>query len=174
MVQTQDILVDDLILGVDQGSSSTKVVLIDGLGETRFECSEAIKIDKPSAVESEQNLQEILTSVKNCIANGIGFAAKSGLTIKAIGLACQRSGVCAWRESDRIPLHNLIPWSDQRTKSRLDRIIPLHSAIEKKSKIPVTPHYAGGKISLLQEQFFQRPDYDRYQASITSLHLFQS
>lgn len=142
-----------LMLGLDQGSSSTKALLLSHQGEVLFGCIEDIEIQKISSIESEQDPREILISVKRCLTQAIKFAEKANYKIVGMGLACQRSGVCSWKISDRSPVSKLLPWSDRRTFQRIDKIRSKHNLIKQKTMIPITPHYAGPKIALLQERF---------------------
>lgn len=142
----------ELILGVDQGSGSTKAVLMTLSGKIVKEF--VVRIDSTRTMGShvEQNPEELYLSVKNLIDEAFAFVRPYKAQILGIGLAFQRSGVCAWDSRTGEPLHALITWADTRTAEALKALGGLERVTEKTS-LPVTPHYAAPKIALLQQSF---------------------
>ncbi|MCB0311193.1 MAG: hypothetical protein KDD42_08155 [Bdellovibrionales bacterium] len=141
-----------LALGVDQGSSSTKAVLIDSSGQSLWQDSLPVStlITAPDRVE--QNPEELFDSVKTLIDRSFDFVQSSNRTISTIGLAFQRSGVCAW-DRDGAVLHSLLTWRDRRTLPLLEALGEDRRVITEITSLPAIPDYAGGKIALLQSEF---------------------
>ncbi len=145
----------DLFLGIDQGSSNTKAVLIDGAGETVF----SVHAPAPARIENErcveQDPEELLSSVVEVFLKAKDWAHIEGRVIRAAGLAAQRSGVLAWRADDGVPVHPMITWADTRTHTIIQNFGRGVEKISQMTGIPTIPHFAAGKIHLLQRQFLE-------------------
>jgi glycerol kinase len=142
-----------LFLGLDQGSSGTKASLVNVEGKEVFSTSRSVLLKKISDKEIEQDLIEVLQSVKEVIKDCQRFARENSLNIEAIALACQRSGVGAWDKITGKIRHNLIHWSDTRTQGIIDALASHSQDIFSKTGMPLTPHYSASKFCYLQKQF---------------------
>lgn len=145
----------DLFLGIDQGSSSTKAVLLDGAGDERasFHSPVPARIEEERCVEQEP--EGLLSSVVEVILKAKEWAAREGHEIRAAGLAVQRSGVLAWRAEDGVPVHPMITWADTRTHTMIQDIGRGVEKISQLTGIPTIPNFAAGKIHLLQRRFLE-------------------
>ncbi len=145
----------DLFLGIDQGSSNTKAVLIDGAGETLY----SVHAPAPARVETERCVEQdpegLLSSVVEVFLKAKEWAHIEGRVIKAAGLAVQRSGVLAWRADDGVPVHPMITWADTRTHTIIQNFGRGVEKISQMTGIPTIPNFAAGKIHLLQRQFLE-------------------
>ncbi len=144
-------MAETCFLGVDQGSSHTKAVLVRSDGEVLWSEQIHVSTSHRSPIEVEQDSEELLCSIEELLRKADSFLPKDSLSCRSIGLALQRSGVCAWELSSRKPLSPLQSWRDLRTQERI-RTVDANRLFELAS-IPLSAHYAGGKISLLQEEF---------------------
>ncbi len=141
-----------LFLGLDQGSSASKAVLLNEAAEVVWQCEQPVSSQQISTTEFEQDPEELLQSILNLSAAARSAAAKLGAGILAAGLSLQRSGVCAWDASGKI-VQPLITWRDSRTAPRLAHLEPQRDRIESQTGIPLLANYSGSKIALLQERF---------------------
>jgi glycerol kinase len=142
-----------LFLGIDQGSSATKAILLDEQSEVIFETSVDAPLRHEEGRKVEQDSEGILNSVVEAFLECKQHAHQGAYTIKAAGLACQRSGVLAWGSPDGIPVHPVITWADTRTLPIIQNFGTGVERISVKTGIPTIPHFAGGKIALLQREF---------------------
>ena len=142
-----------LYLGIDQGSSATKAILLNEENEAVFETS----VEAPPRLEEgrkvEQDSEGIVNSVVEAFLQCKKHAHEEACTITAAGMACQRSGVLAWGASDGVPVHPVMTWADTRTLPIIQNFGTGIERISVKTGIPTIPHFAGGKISLLQREF---------------------
>ena len=94
----------DVFLGVDQGTSSTKSVLVSREGETLF----VSRVSAPPVIErersAEQDPEQILASVIEAFNACLDEARSRNYTVSSWGLATQRSGVVAWNKFSGNPL----------------------------------------------------------------------
>ena len=81
------------------------------------------------------------------------LAGHAPLKLLAIGCAFQRSGVCAWEHGSLKPCSPLLSWQDIRTADRIKVLGASDELLWERAGIPRSAHYAGGKISFLQEEF---------------------
>ncbi|MBN8550312.1 MAG: hypothetical protein J0M12_13425 [Deltaproteobacteria bacterium] len=144
---------EKLFLGIDQGSSGTKGVLLDMHGQHYQEFSVPVSTHVIDEMQIEQDPLELLRSVRHVADDALRAADRLRKHIAGIGLSLQRSGVCAWDSESGAVLHRLITHRDRRTKAQLDEMNESHAIITRKSGLPVVPHYAAGKIALLQREF---------------------
>lgn len=142
-------------LGIDQGSSSTKGVLIDASGHSVADFTVAV----PPRIEVERTVEQdaegLLSSVVEVVLKAKQWASANDSKIVAAGLAVQRSGVLAWRASDGIPLHPMITWADTRTFPIIQSFGPQAERISDLTGLPTIPNFAAGKIHLLQRTFLE-------------------
>ncbi|MCB0339747.1 MAG: hypothetical protein KDD53_09085, partial [Bdellovibrionales bacterium] len=144
---------DKVFLGIDQGSSSTKAVVLGLDGSVLFSERIAVSTNFLSDIEVEQNPIELFESVKGCIDNALAFCDRENLHVSSIGLACQRSGVLAFDRDSFDILHPLISWRDTRFSSQIESLERYAGQIYRQGGIPPHPGYAGAKIGYLQSRF---------------------
>jgi len=144
-----------LFLGIDQGSSSTKGILITAAGDTVTE----FQVGVPPRVEVERSVEQdpegLLSSVVEVFLTAKKWAEEKGATIVAAGLAVQRSGVLAWRAADGVPVHPMITWADTRTFPIIQNLGPGAERVSELTGLPTIPNFAAGKIHLLQRKFLE-------------------
>lgn len=141
------------ILGIDQGSSATKAVLINEQKEIIFNDSCAVNTKLINNNQVEQDPEDLLASVKTVLKRTKDFARSKNIEIKSMGLSCQRSGVLAWDCRDGRVLHALISHRDTRNQNFIDQIKVYHHFVTQKTGLPVIPNYAATKIRQLQQEF---------------------
>ena len=97
-------------LAIDQGTSSTRVILFDENFKALKIAQRPIKLYTPREGWAEQRAEEILESVVQCI-DEVGLDG-----VKCIGLTNQRESTVAWSRSSGTPLCPVISWMDLRTR----------------------------------------------------------
>jgi len=143
-----------VFLGIDQGGSSSKAALIDSTGEVVWEMKIPVSVSFLSPTRIEQDPQELLSSIEELIDQALSFVKKgSSLQLRGIGFAFQRSGVCAWRRESGEAVSKFLPWRDLRTSEQIAQQGPTRDLLWDRASLPLSAHYAAGKVSLLQNQF---------------------
>jgi glycerol kinase len=143
---------EKLFLGIDQGSSSTKAVLLDMHGQHHQEFSVSVSTHFEED-KIEQSPKELLQSLRTVADDALRFAHRQKRQVVGIGLSVQRSGVCAWERASGEVVHPLISHRDTRTRERISLIASMAESVQARTGLPLTAHYAGSKIAQLQEQF---------------------
>jgi glycerol kinase len=149
----------ELFLGIDQGSSATKGIVIDQSGLTLAEWSLAVPEVLRNGRCVEQDPSALLASVEEAIQKGLSVSELDGRPIRAWGLAAQRSGVLAWESQSGAVVHPMITWADTRTQPIIDGFALGVEKISSITGIPTIPNFAAPKIHLLQKQFLDPAIY---------------
>lgn len=137
-----------LFLGVDQGTSSSKAVLISQDGAVLWEAIHPVALSVGASGSVTQDPAELAASVRSLLDQAI---SRYQGRIEAIGLSFQRSGVTAWRDSK--VLHPMISHQDCSLQRSIDQLEPQHDKITRASGLPVLPGFAAPKIALLQRHY---------------------
>ena len=112
-----------MYLGIDVGTSSVKVVVVDHDGATRAESSSPLAVSRPQPLFSEQDPQTWWQATVDAV-KGLPGSLRSA--VSAIGLAGQMHGATLLDAADR-PLRPAILWNDGRSSvecAELEDIAP--------------------------------------------------
>jgi glycerol kinase len=112
------------ILAIDQGTSSTKALVIDAggrvVGETAPRCcSLKASYSRPGWVEYDP--QRMLDSVRESAGQAVHVAGLCFSDIEGVGLANQGETVIAFDAHDGRPVYAAISWQDRRGESITDK-----------------------------------------------------
>lgn len=141
----------NLHLGIDQGSSSSKALLINSAAELLWSDSVPVGTNLKSDGSVTQDAKELLGSLQSLITSAQKFT--KNIKIHRIGLSCQRSAVVAWNRSSLKPESPVMTWRDTSLKAATDKLKSHSSKVHSKTGLPITVHYAAPKIAHLQKQF---------------------
>lgn len=156
------------VIGIDQGSSSTKSVVLREEGTILGRAVWPIKTEGDRIVSFEHNPDEILSSVRAAVEWGRAISVEVGSSVAGVGLATQRSGVMAWSR-DGAPLSPVLSWRDARGSELASQVLSsseIVAAIEARSGLIPNPFFAASKLSLLQQR------YSATEANVTTLDSF--
>jgi glycerol kinase len=99
-------------IGIDQGSSSTKALVISTEGQVLSTTRRILSLPLRDEDRVEHDPHEILQSVQDVLNESIQSSRSSGIDILGIGLSCQRSSCLIWNEETGEPLSPVISWRD--------------------------------------------------------------
>lgn len=136
------------ILALDQGTTSSRAILFDKLGNIVSNKSQEFKqiFPKPGYVEHDPN--EIwlsqLTTAKMVMAN-VGAASTD---IAAIGITNQRETTVVWNIETGMPVYNAIVWQDRRTSDMIDELKKqgLEQKFREKTGLVLDAYFSGTKL----------------------------
>ena len=138
------------ILAIDQGTTSSRVIIYDKIGAIIAQAQEEFPqyFPKPGWVEHdpleiwrsvERSIQKVLTKV-------------SPRSIAAIGITNQRETTVVWDRQTGKPIHNALVWQCRRTASRCDELNKnkkLARRIQQKTGLPIDAYFSATKIEWL-------------------------
>lgn len=142
----------DVVVAVDQGTSSTKAIAVDGTGAIVGQASVQIGQRHPRPGWVEQEAEEIAASV----VTAIGQAA-SGRVV-AVALSTQRESAVIWDQTTGAPLGPVLGWQDRRTADRAQELVNQgHDALTRSiSGLPIDPMFSALKFAWLLSEVDNR------------------
>jgi glycerol kinase len=104
-----------LVLGLDQGTSSTRCVVLDADLYERGSASVAVASSFPRAGLVEQDPEAIAESAEQAIAAALAAAGAGPRDVAALGIANQTETFVVWERATGRAVHPAIIWQDRRT-----------------------------------------------------------
>jgi glycerol kinase len=155
------------ILSIDQGTSSTKCLLVNEQGEVFARGSASVGESHPHRGWVDQDANEILGSVRQAV-HACLEGQEPGAVV-AVGLSAQRESLVAWDRRSGEPLAPLVSWQDQRTVEACDalRTDEVERLVEQRSGLPLDPMFSALKARWLLDAL----DPDRTRARAGEIRL---
>lgn len=140
----------ECFIGIDQGSSSTKALVISREGQVLFQAKKALSSPLREGDFVEYDPREILQSVRDALKEAVESIQAAGFIPAGIGLSCQRSSCLAWNEATKEPLSRVISWRDRRGAAFIEQMAAHADSIFKATGLPLTPYYSASKLHWLR------------------------
>jgi len=139
------------ILALDQGTSSSRAVLIDEAGKPVVEASEAFRQIYPHAGWVEHDPEEIWSSQLAAAQEVLRKAGQIGINaseVAAVGITNQRETTIVWERATGRPVCNAIVWQCRRTASMCDemRSRGLEPMIRERTGLVIDAYFSGTKL----------------------------
>jgi len=143
--------VPNIVLAVDQGSSSSRCVALDQALRPLALASRPVASSFPRPGWVEHDAGELLDSVLGAVADAIGQAGASWADVAGIGLAAQTETFVVWERGSGRPVYPAISWRDSRAAGRCDELRRAgHEAeIRERTGLPLQPAFSAAKLSWL-------------------------
>jgi glycerol kinase len=139
----------EYVLGIDQGSTGSKVLVVDRSGQVVCSAYRRIGSHYPHEGWVEHDPVEIWHSVRDCL---IEVAETFDLSaIRTVGISNQRETVVLWERSTGKPVAPAISWQCTRSQSIIDRWEPLADEITEKTGLVNNAYFSASKIAWLLE-----------------------
>ena len=136
---------EQYILALDQGTTSSRTVVFDHNGQIKSVAQKEFKqyFPKPGWVEHDPN--EIWSSQASTIAEAISAIDINGLDIAGIGITNQRETTIVWDIDTEEPIYNAIVWQDRRTAEFCDKLKAqgLVDMIREKTGLIIDAYFSG-------------------------------
>ncbi len=144
---------NDFILAIDQGTTSSRAILFDGkqnvVGSSQKEFPQIFPNSGWVEHDPEAIWQSVLTTCREAINN----ARISARQIAAIGISNQRETVVVWDRETGKPVYNAIVWQDRRTAKMCEtlKLAAREKIFSKKTGLLLDPYFSGTKLRWLME-----------------------
>lgn len=137
------------ILALDQGTTSSRALIINKKGEIKAMAQKEFTQIFPKTGWVEHNPNEIWSSQASVIAEAISEFGINGTNIAAIGITNQRETTIIWDRKTGIPVYNAIVWQDRRTSKFCDALKAkgLEEKIRSKTGLVIDSYFSGTKIN---------------------------
>jgi glycerol kinase len=139
----------ELILAIDQGTSSTKCLVLDRLGGVVAQGAAPLGETCPMPGWVEQDPEAIWRSVGVAVADAL--SSLDPMQIGAVGFSTQRESLVLWDKGTGEAISPLVSWQDQRTRDLAGRIgtRETREAVRRISGLPLDPMFSALKATWL-------------------------
>ena len=137
---------EQYILALDQGTSSSRAIVFDHEGNIRSTAQMEFTQYFPKPGWVEHNPMEIWSSEAAVIAEAITKMGINGLNIAGIGITNQRETTIVWDAETGEPVYNAIVWQDRRTSEFCDTLRDKADFIREKTGLIIDAYFSGTKI----------------------------
>ena len=103
------------IIALDQGTTSSRAVLFDEIGQIKGIAQQEIRQLFPKSGWVEHDPQEIWKTQSDVLLRVISENNIAPASIAAIGITNQRETTVIWDRKTGEPVYNAIVWQDKRT-----------------------------------------------------------
>ncbi len=104
------------LVAIDQGTTSSRVILFDIKGNIKFVHQQEFKQYFPKNGWVEHDPNEIWKTILSSLKKIIHKAKKLNGKILSIGITNQRETTVIWNKKNGKPVYNAIVWQDRRTQ----------------------------------------------------------
>ena len=141
------------ILALDQGTTSSRSVIVNEKGEIVAIAQQEFKQIFPKSGWVEHDPLEILESQLTTLKKVIKKANVKPNEIIGLGITNQRETTVVWNKNTGKPIYNAIVWQDKRTTSICENLKEkgLEKYIRKTTGLVVDAYFSGTKISWILE-----------------------
>lgn len=144
---------DQYILALDQGTSSSRAIVFDRKGTPVAVSQKEFTQYFPQPGWVEHNPMEIWSSQASVIAEAISSIGINGKNLAAIGITNQRETTIVWDAKTGAPVYNAIVWQDRRTSEYCDSLKDqgLTDFIRSKTGLIIDAYFSATKIRWILE-----------------------
>ncbi len=136
------------IISIDQGTTSSRVVLFDIKGNIQFISQYEFKQFFPRNGWVEHNPNEIWLTTLKALKQAIKKAKSLKGNILTIGITNQRETTILWNKTTGKPVYNAIVWQDRRTQEYCKSLKNKNyeNIFRKKTGLFIDPYFSATKI----------------------------
>ncbi len=135
------------VLAIDQGTSSTKALVVAPGGEILAEAEAPVHPRATADGGVEQDPEELWSSV---LEAGTAALRRAAVPVEAVGLANQGETVLAWDPGSGLPLTAAISWQDRRAVDVTERLAGRADELQAITGLPLDPYFAAPKMAWLR------------------------
>ncbi len=136
------------ILAIDQGTTGTTALLVDGSGRVVWQAYREITQIYPQPGWVEHNPDELFDSVMEAVEDLLESTEISPRQLNAVGITNQRETTIIWERSTGRPVFNAIVWQCRRTALLCDALKArgIEAEVLEKTGLPIDAYFPATKI----------------------------
>lgn len=139
------------ILAIDQGTTSTRAILISHSGEKLFQAQRPVECLYPKPGWVEQDANSIWISVVDVINELLIVSGAKMEEIASIGITNQRETTVVWEKETGKAVHKAIVWQSKQTQEICERFGRHTEMIRQKTGLRINPYFSASKIRFILE-----------------------
>jgi glycerol kinase len=139
------------ILALDQGTTSSRALIIDDRGAVKAVAQKEFRQYFPQSGFVEHDAEEIWSSQFAVTSEAIAMAKITPKEIAAIGITNQRETTILWNRKTGRPIFHAIVWQDRRTTPLCEALRAKHlePLFKQKTGLLLDPYFSGTKVKWL-------------------------
>ncbi|MCE4957200.1 glycerol kinase GlpK [Macrococcoides caseolyticum] len=136
------------ILSIDQGTTSTRAMLVDDEGVIKGVAQREFKQYFPKSGWVEHDANEIWSSVLSCISSVLIESDVKAEQIAGIGITNQRETAVVWDKTTQKPIYHAIVWQSRQTQDICNELKEkgLEQTFRDKTGLLLDPYFSGTKV----------------------------
>ena len=137
-----------VILALDQGTTSSRAIVIDRAARTLGVAQKELTMHYPRPGWVEQDPQEIWSTQLEMAREALAAAKSTAADVAAIGITNQRETSVLWDRETGRPVHNAIGWQDRRTAAICDQLRAqgVEALVTSRTGLLLDPYFSGTKL----------------------------
>jgi glycerol kinase len=139
------------ILAIDQGTTSTRAILISHEGRKLYQAQRPVECLYPKPGWVEQDANSIWISVVDVVNELLIVSGASMEEVAAIGITNQRETTVVWDRKTGKAVHNAIVWQSKQTQEICERFSDKEEFIRQKTGLRINPYFSASKIRFILE-----------------------
>lgn len=142
------------IMAIDQGTSSSRVILFDVQGRMLSAVQHEFDMVFPADGWVEQDPEVLWRTSLQAGRDALDKAGLEGKDVAAIGITNQRETTLVWDRVTGKTLHNAIVWQDRRTAARCADMQAngMQDEVSRRTGLIIDPYFSGSKLAWLLEE----------------------
>ena len=139
----------DLVLALDQGTTSSRAALVDAAGGRIAERQLPHRQHHPQPGLVEHDPLEILETIATCAREVL--AEVDPARVAGVGITNQRETIVVWERATGLPIANAIVWQDTRTADRCAELVAAgaEARVRELTGLPIQPYFSATKLARL-------------------------
>jgi glycerol kinase len=147
----------DIVIGIDQGTTNTKLVAIDAQGRVLGQAERPIASASPQLGWVEQDPNAMLANIVACLRELLAKLGRGPETVAGLGIANQTETLVVWDRHNGEPVLPAIVWKCRRGDAE---IAPLRrdetvAELRRKTGLDLDPTFTAAKLKWV---FMNRPE----------------
>jgi glycerol kinase len=149
-----------VLLGVDQGTTNTKALVIDESGAVVGSSSRPIAIQSPASGIVEQDAAAMFANVVTCAAEALAAAGRTASDVVGLGVSNQTETLVIWDRASGQPVMPAMVWQCRRGQDEIEplRVPEKLALIRARTGIDLDPTFTAAKLRWVAAN---RPDIMR-------------
>lgn len=137
-----------LILSVDQGTTNSKALVIDGTGRVVSQASRPVPIDYPHPGWVEQDPRQVLDTVVEAVNEVLAGVERAP---DVLAITNQRESVLLWDRATGEPVGPMVSWQCRRSSGLCERLRSegAEDEVSRRTGLPLQPFFPAGKFAWL-------------------------
>ncbi|NLT25644.1 MAG: glycerol kinase GlpK [Microbacteriaceae bacterium] len=150
--------VPQFVCAIDQGTTSTRALVIDRAGRIRGRGQKEHRQHYPRPGWVEHDAAEIWANAREVVGIALADAEITRHDLAAVGITNQRETTVVWDRATGEPVHPAIVWQDTRTQVVVDRLAaegdgaPDLDRFRERCGLPLSTYFSAPKLVWLLEE----------------------